>query len=147
MNKVFEAIRREQGYQDKIWGSIETNPRSIKIWIDLARNRISDAEINSLSIAGNPDITKLKLLQAAAYLVSCLEEHGVVEKECAHEWIMAGVKHDYYYSWRKILVYCPNCHVEGHIQNPSTHEYREAQSGERLRWYEPDRVVIQGSKS
>ena len=144
MDKVFEAIRREREHQDKAWGPIETKNFSIDAWSSFAENSVISARHHLLTTKGDHDMVKLRLLQAAATIVACLQRLGVVERKCEHEWRMSDTAHDY--RKRIILVYCSNCHAEGHIRNPSTHEYREAQSGEGLRWYEPDRVIIQGRK-
>ena len=147
MDKVFEAIRREREYQDRKWGTIKENPHSFLRWIDIVRKKAKEADEDARCWDSNHSIAKVKLLQSAAVIVACLEQVGVVERKCKHEWIMSGVEHDYYYSWRIILVHCLKCNAIGHIKNPSTHEYREAEESNRLKWREPDRVIIQGDKS
>ena len=71
---VVRAIKRERDYQDGVWGHY---PRSIMDWMDLTVEELSQAE-HEID-RGNYISGRQGLLQCAAAIIACLEEHGISE--------------------------------------------------------------------
>lgn len=88
--EVFNAIDREREYQNRKWSD---NPHSLNRWIQIIEKELVEAK----RARRHPDEAKRELLQVASVIVACLEQHGVVERECEHDWYKclakSGSKH------------------------------------------------------
>ena len=87
--------------------------------------------------------TRQKMVKVTAYLVACLEQHGVVEcdQQCKHEW---WVRDHFIGMPRRLSVKCAKCMVRGVVGDLSVHEWEEAwEVPNPYRWYDPDRVIVE----
>jgi len=82
---IFAAIDRERAYQDAKWGTIQQNPHTIGDWIFIAYKELCEADTAAASLLQSRQKEALaELLQAAAVIVACLEQHGIVERADDH---------------------------------------------------------------
>lgn len=78
MNEVFEAIRRERDFQDHKWGTIQERPHTVGEWLLIAERELQEAK--EAWCKGHGDYGALEeLIQVAAVVTACLEQHGIVE--------------------------------------------------------------------
>ena len=73
---VYQAIDRERQYQDDKFGSVDQNPHNLYQWICILWEEVEEAVR-----AANADDKLRELVQAAAVIVACLEQHGLCERE------------------------------------------------------------------
>ena len=139
-----------QHVYDAIDQDIERNPfspRSMDRWIFTARYFLDRAQ--RAIVKDSPKrIIQTELLHAAATLVACLEQHGVVE-ECEHDWwaqrIVEGGgvgKPD----WNHVEVCCRKCGAIGKVKNLGLHELKLTSKVLYVadcRWYDPERVIVE----
>lgn len=81
--EVFAAIARERSYQDRKWGALDTYHHNIDRWMEIASEEFDEAVAAWADIHVGAHVTQAELLQAAAVIVACLEQHGVVEREAS----------------------------------------------------------------
>ncbi len=74
--QVVDAIRRERDYQERDWGA---RPRSVAEWLLILEGELQEAKEAWVKNAGDRHALE-EILQVAAVAVSCLVEHGVVER-------------------------------------------------------------------
>jgi len=136
---VYDAIDREREFRG------EEDYRSIGEWIDAARRELDGARGRWLAL--EYPVCRMKLLQATAILVACLDQH--LGQECEHDWWAksvvegGGVSEPY---WNYVGVRCRKCWVDGKVKNLGLHELKLTSSvcyAGDCRWYDPDRVIIE----
>ena len=128
--RVYDAIDRECLFRG------ETDDRSLDDWINVARGELEEARGRWLAF--EYPVCRMKLLQATATMIACLEQH--LGWECDHIW---WIDHAIGESLRDIRVACSQCHTKGIVHHATAHEYKQAEVlVGALRWWEPNRVVV-----
>lgn len=79
---IFDAITRERAYQDKNHGTIHTNPHDVPGWILIVERELQEAKVAWVESNGD-DAALAELLQVAATIVACLEQHYVAERQAS----------------------------------------------------------------
>lgn len=77
---VTRAIAYEREYQDNKWGTIEEHPHTVGEWILIAEAELNEAKQGWCKGRGDED-TLRELLQVAAVITACLQQHGVVGRD------------------------------------------------------------------
>lgn len=76
IDDVFEAIRQERVYQDSKWGKYRYH--TIMEYVAIAEDEFEEAKKGWRKNDQNPRSTALEeLVQVAAVIVACLEQHGI----------------------------------------------------------------------
>lgn len=79
MHHVFDAIEAERKFQDEKHGHPSKNPHSIGAWILIAEKELEEAKTACIKGAPGRDNVINELVQVAATIVACLQQHGVAE--------------------------------------------------------------------
>jgi len=77
--QIYAAISGELDYQTRKWGSVTEHPHTVGEWLLIVEEELSEAK--HAWVKGHDDDALRELLQVAAVAVSCMVQHGVVERE------------------------------------------------------------------
>lgn len=75
---IYAAIDRERAHQDRKYGTPADRNLSIKAYANIATREIAEA-IEAFYCDNHPHALA-ELLQAAAVIVACIEQHGLIER-------------------------------------------------------------------
>lgn len=78
--EVFNVINDERVYQDRKWGSLETNPHEVGSWLTIMRSLLNDAERAYTSERGDTGALD-EIRKVVAVGVACMEQHGPVPRK------------------------------------------------------------------
>jgi hypothetical protein len=91
--EIFDALRRERAYQDAKWGTIQQHPHTVGEWLLVVESELLEAK--EAWCKGQGDRGALvELVQVAAVVVACLEQHGIVERPGLDHMAFAAVTHE-----------------------------------------------------
>lgn len=74
---VGAAIDVERRYQDEKWGPVDTNGHTIGEWILIAEAELAEAKQALIKGGSGRNSVRSEIIQTAAVLIACLEQHGV----------------------------------------------------------------------
>lgn len=77
--EVGKAIDAERTFQDNKWGGIEEHGHTLGEWLIIAEAELAEARLAIIKGGEGRNSVRSELIQAAAVLVACLEEHGTIE--------------------------------------------------------------------
>lgn len=74
-------IFTEREFQDKKWGTVQENPHTLGEWIMIAEAELYEARLALIKGGTGRNSVRSELVQTAAVLLACLEQHGPVDKD------------------------------------------------------------------
>jgi len=147
---IYNAIDRECEYKKYDGGLI------LNDWIREIEGEFLDVKLSAPW--QEKDKVQCNLLKLAATVIACLEQHGIIEQKCEHEWRMNGIMLEVFSGIispisyvnklmggkRCVTVGCSLCNVRGFIRNPTEQEWELAKKGFTVPWFDSSRVMIAG---
>jgi hypothetical protein len=79
--KILDAVKREREYQDIKHGCLADHPHTVAEWILIMESELNEAKEAWVRNGGDRQARK-EILQVIATGFACLEQHGIVERDC-----------------------------------------------------------------